>query len=232
MLNLNQIQSDDQVYQRRGGGWSVVVICSNLNLDLNWWSGASKERGRVVGGRDLLTEDSVPTSHWPAASLTIRNWKQIQSEKIKKSMITAENKWCRKSFPWGESLAGVDRPTQKNCIWIFICCPRQIQKTKQGNLLAGRRVVVRKVPSGACWWEEVGAPTSSHFPISSSHWGQPDEKLEAKHNCLIRLTKPPLESRRPCISFIVQVLHFDLTLCHTCTLFSTTVYNLNHIYVF
>ena len=134
------------------GRWSWS---SNLNLDLNWWSGASKERGRVVGGRDLLTEDSVPTSHWPAASLTIRNWKQIQSEKIKKSMITAENKWCRKSFPWGESLAGVDRPTQKNCIWIFICCPRQIQKTKQGNLLAGRRVVVRKVPSGACWWEEV-----------------------------------------------------------------------------
>ena len=62
--------------------------------------------------------------------------------------------------------------------------------------------------------------------------GQPNEKLEAKHNCLIQLTKPPLESRRPCISFIVQVLHFDLTLCHTCTLFSTTVYNLNHIYVF
>ena len=46
-------------------------------------------------------------------------------------------------------------------------------------------VVVRKVPSGA-------------------RWG-PNEKLEAKHNCLIRLTEPPLESR-PFISFIVRVV--------------------------
>ena len=38
----------------------------------------------MVGGRDLLTEDSLPTSHCPAALLPIGNLNPIQSDKVEK----------------------------------------------------------------------------------------------------------------------------------------------------
>ena len=114
----------------------------------------------MVGGRDLITEDSVPTSHCLATSLTVRNLNQIQTDKIGKSKITASDVEER---------------------WEGSCCEE------------------------SCIKEEVGWATG------------PNEKLGAKHNCLIRLTNPHLESRS-FISFIAQVIKFDpdldLTICH------------------
>ena len=119
----------------------------------------------MVGGRDLITEDSVPTSHCLATSLTVRNLNQIQTDKIGKSKITASDVEER---------------------WEGSCCEE------------------------SCIKEEVGWATGQ--PPQ-----EPNEKLGAKHNCLIRLTNPPLESRS-FISFIAQVIKFDrdldLTICH------------------
>ena len=75
-------------------------------------------------------------------------------------------------------------------------------------LFCNEPVVVRKVPSEARWGPNdfcvfcsfaflfdfsflfCNEPVVVRKVPSESRWG-PNEKLEAKHNCLIRLTKPP-----------------------------------------